>query len=110
MQVESPNQSGSLVRKMSWRTSALFSALVNFCSLMKIDLWELGPEIAAIRRLSVAAVNCLTLNLQNRTAVGPYSWLPVLSIVSAWKHLCAAKQRDTQGKKQRSILVLNSRN
>ena len=41
MQVESPNQSGSSVR--------------------------LGPEIAAIRRLSVAAVNCLALNLQNRT-------------------------------------------
>ena len=66
---------------------------------MKIDLWELGPEISAIRRLPVAAVNCLALNLQNRTAAGPYSWLPVLSIVSAWKHLCAAKKRDTQGEK-----------
>lgn len=66
---------------------------------MKIDLWELGPEIAAIRRLSVAAVYRLALNLQNRTAAGPYSWLPVISIVSAWKHLCAAEQRDTQGEK-----------
>ena len=77
---------------------------------MEIDLWELGPEIAAIRRLSVAAVVCLTLGLQNYITAGPYSWLPVLSIVSAWEHLCAAKQCDTQGKKQRSSLVLNSRN
>ena len=73
--IERPNQSGSSVLQMSWRTSVLFSALVNLCSLSKIDLWELGPEIAAIRRLSVAVVNCLTLKLQNRTAAGPYSWL-----------------------------------
>ena len=80
---------------------------------MKIDLWELGPKISAIRRLSVAAVNFLALNLQNRTAVGVlvhihgYLSCPLSRLGNTCALLNSVILKE---KKQRSSLVLNSRN